>query len=442
MKTPRNSCAATRTVPLVVGKPTQMNKLNNPRQIKKLALTCAFTYLAGYLIRLNFAAVTVEIIRETGWEKSSIAAVTTALFVLYGVGQLISGFLGDRTKPEFLILGGLAVSSLMNIIIPFCSSISQMAVIWGLNGLSQAMLWPPVVKILSDACNKTDYQKSILIVTRGSALGKILTFALAFVCTTTIGWRYDFFITASIAIVASVIFILNYNRIKAYSYSEENINLKPAKGINGNKRCIEDAGSAIKMPRQIIPLLTGVLISVIVLGALRDSIMSWIPNYIAENFSTSASKAIFTSILLPIISIVAYPFVLKYYYRFFKSEAACASTFYIAASVSALVLYFVSNVSTILSVILLAFIVTCMDGANFLIIGLLCGRFEKFGNVSTISGLVNSFVYIGSSASIYGIALIAEKIGWQATVLTWGGLAIIGFVFIFSVVKGFKKHFN
>ena len=78
-------------------------KINDKKTANLLAWLCALTYLGSYLTRVNFGAVTVEIINSMGWEKSAISAVTTALFITYGTGQLVSGKLCDKYDPHLQI---------------------------------------------------------------------------------------------------------------------------------------------------------------------------------------------------------------------------------------------------------------------------------------------------------------------------------------------------
>ena len=394
-----------------------MNKIYNPIYIKRLSVICAFSYMVSYLTRLNFATVTVEIIRETGWEISAVAAPTTALFVFYGAGQFVSGYLGDRMRPEILIFSGLAFSSLMNFSIPFCATIPQMTVIWGLNGFAQAMLWPPIARILSGACDKKDYQKSTMKILRAATFGTVFNFLLAALCTATVGWRALFFINGSVALIYSVLFVFMYRSIKIYSRGEENARFA-AKAVS-EQTSDAPVEAVEKMPVKIWGLLSMVLLATIALGSLRDSIQSWLPTFVAESFDIDGSTAMLTSVIMPLIIYITYPFFLKYYRRFFKSEIACASTFFAASATLVLILYFVSGVSPVLSVLLLALSSTCMNGVNFLLIGLLPNRFEKYGNVSTIAGIINGFVYVGSSLSVFVIAVIAEKFGWKTTIITW-----------------------
>ena len=151
----------------------------NRHIVMRLWLICAAAYFVSYLTRSNFAAVTVEIIAETGWEKSAISAVTTALFISYGLGQIVSGWLGDHTRPEMVMTGGLLLSVAMNITIPFCSTIPQMTAVWAVNGLAQAMMWPPISRILAEYCTPEDYRKGTLVVSLGSSIATISVFLLA-----------------------------------------------------------------------------------------------------------------------------------------------------------------------------------------------------------------------------------------------------------------------
>lgn len=420
-----------------------MNKLNNPAYVRRLSLLCSLTYLASYLTRVNFATVVVAIIDETGWEKSAISAVTTALFIAYGTGQLISGWLGDRMKPNRLMTFGLLSSACLNLLIPFCTTIPQMTVIWGLNGLAQAMMWPPIVRILTSATYQKDYQNATVLVSWGSSVGTILTFIIASACTSYIGWRPVFAIGAGVAVIVAVVWMIGYARIRNYSFSHENISL--AADTSAATPAAENNTSPAKfppMPPLLSALLSVILLSVIIVGALRDSITAWLPSYIAETFSLGSSSALLTSVILPVFTTITYPVVLWYYRRFFSSESACAATIYALSAVSAFALNFIYDINPIISVLLLALISACMHGANFLIIGLLPKRFEKYGNVSAISGLINSFVYIGSSISIWGIAVIAEHYGWTATIITWGVLALCGVALSIFAARGLKKFFD
>ena len=91
-------------------------KLVDKKKISTLVFLCAFTYFISYLTRKNFAAIIEEIATNTGNARSSLALASTGMFITYGAGQLVSGYLGDRIQPKVLVALGLMVSSVMNLL--------------------------------------------------------------------------------------------------------------------------------------------------------------------------------------------------------------------------------------------------------------------------------------------------------------------------------------
>ncbi len=112
---------------------------------RQLVWLCCAVYFISYLARLNFSAAMAEMIRVEVLTKTGAGLVGTALFVAYGAGQLVSGCLGDRMKPEILILAGLALTAASNVCMPFLRALPFFLVVWGINGFAQALLWPPMV---------------------------------------------------------------------------------------------------------------------------------------------------------------------------------------------------------------------------------------------------------------------------------------------------------
>lgn len=408
-------------------------KINDRRTASLLAWLCGLTYLGSYLTRVNFGAVTVEIITSTGWEKSAISVVTTALFITYGAGQLISGKLSDKYDPHKLTSAGLLVSILMNIMIPFCNSIPLMTAIWAVNGFAQAMMWPPIVKILATHCHTADYQRASVIVSWGSTAGTVLVYLISPLCIEFAGWQTVFYICAGVTLAILVLWVIAFPQIMKRAEVTEAENTPNAPLVQP---------TAERMPKLLYFVLIPILLESIVLGALRDSITTWLPSYISESFNMGESISVLSGVIIPILTAIIYPMSLKLYRRFFTNELSCAGTIYIFSALSALLLFFTYSSGPIVSVILLSLICATMHGINFLIIVLSPKRFAKFGNVGLISGLLNSFVYVGSSVSIYGIARVAESSGWRATIAVWGFAAAAGIALCFIPSRGWSKVFG
>ena len=90
------------------------------KSYRLFSLLMAVTYTVSYLTRNNLGAVLVDMIATLGWTKASTSIILTGSFITYGAGQILSGIIGDKVQPKWLIFSGLSVSVLMNLLIPFC----------------------------------------------------------------------------------------------------------------------------------------------------------------------------------------------------------------------------------------------------------------------------------------------------------------------------------
>jgi OPA family glycerol-3-phosphate transporter-like MFS transporter len=95
--------------------------------------------------------------------------------------------------------------------------------------------------------------------------------------------------------------------------------------------------------------------------------------------------------------------------------------------------------SLIASVIVLSLITAAMHGVNLLLISRVPLYYAKYGKISTVSGVLNAFTYIGSAASTYGVAVFSEKYGWYFTVGSWAVITLIGCLVCLINIRKWKK---
>ncbi len=108
-------------------------------------------------------------------------------------------------------------------------------------------------------------------------------------------------------------------------------------------------------------------------------------------------------------------------------------------AISSAALVFTTGESAAVSVIASAVLTGCMHGTNLMLVSMVPHFFEKFDNVSTVSGVVNSCTYMGSDISTYGIAVISENFGWNYSLIIWLGIAVLGTAITFICVKPWRK---
>lgn len=389
-----------------------MEKLTDKRKINGVVFLFTMTYMVSYMTRINLGAVITAIVEDTGMTKTMLSAAVTGSAITYGVGQVISGWIGDRVSPKKLVFLGIMVSVLMNTLLIFCRDHVQMTAVWCVNGLAQAFLWPPLVKLMVALFDTYEYQRATTMVSWGSSFGTIVIYLLSPVVIMVSGWRMLFVITASAGAVMALCWL---KFCKEPSF--ERPSRKPVY-TPGQKR---EKG-------MFTPLLIAIMVAIMLQGALRDGVTTWMPSFISETFSFGSEIAILSGVCLPVFSIFSFRAALWIYERKPGNPVRCAGWIFAVGAAAALLLTFVCKGSPIASIGCMALLTGCMHGVNLLLICMVPPFVQRNGNVSTVSGVLNSCTYVGSAISTYGIALLSESAGWQVTAFVWFGIAALGAV--------------
>lgn len=408
-------------------------KLTSRKSINFLVLLCAAVYFVSYFTRINYAAVLVEIIDSEGYSKVEASAPLTGLFISYGFGQILSGWLSDRYKPEIILFAGLLLTAAMNGLIPLCGSVILISAVWFVNGFAQALIWPPIVRILTAYLTVKDYQEKIFIISWSSSVGTVAVYIFAPFIIKRCGWRPVFFISASLAAVTAVIWLAAINRIRK----------KAAVSVQ-KEYCQESQrySSLIKDGRAVfIVVLTLAVIAVH--GILRDGISSWMPTYISETYSVENTVSIISSIGLPVFSMAATWLSSYINKKFIRNEAACSAFWFICSIIFNSILYSAYDLSPALSIAMLTAVYGCSNGINLMFTCTVIPYFRKYGKVSFFTGLFNSATYVGSAVSMYAAAGITTRFGWKGAVLMWLAAGLCGAALSLAMVKplqSFKRN--
>ena len=387
-------------------------------EARRLTLLCAAVYFCSYLTRLDYGAVMVEMVRAEGFSRVDASAALTGLFITYGFGQLISGYLGDRVRPQLLIFYGLIACGVMNLLIPFCPSPAWMTAVWSVNGLAQAMMWPPLVRIMSLHMTESEYKVATVRVSWGSSLGTIAIYLLIPLLLKIGTWRGVFYCAAAVGVGMAALWIARYGRV------ERQLPLQGQQAAPAAAR--EDSSAASGSLRALMPLLAIMMGVIICQGTLRDGITTWMPTYLADTYRMESGKSILTGVLLPLFGMGCYQVVLWMNRRLVKNELQCAAIIFAVGLAALLALRLLHAQSFALSVLILALAVASMHGVNLIMTCMTPKYLAGSGRISMISGLLNACTYIGSALSMYGVALIADRFGWTATESLWCGVALVG----------------
>ncbi len=207
----------------------------------------------------------------------------------------------------------------------------------------------------------------------------------------------------------------------------------------------KDVGEKIPIGRIMIEAgILPVFGCIVVTGFLRDGIESWLPTLYSEAFGRESTESILVSVILPIFSILSVTTITAMHKKpLFNNEIRGSGILFALAIVLCVPLaLLISNetvVARVICLVLVAVICAAMHAVNFLLISCVPGRFASYGRSSTVSGLTNACIYIGAAASMYGIAVISEVLGWSATVVSWIIIAAAGIVLAVFAYRKYTK---
>ena len=379
---------------------TITEKLTDKKSVNKYIILFMFTYLVSYLTRINFAAIIAKIEQAEGIPETILGLAVSGSSVFYGAGQLVSGYLGDKIQPKKLIGCGFILTTAINCLIPVAPSPYVMVVLWCFNGLIQAFMWPPLVRLMGSIFDSRDYSRACVFVSWGSSFGTIIMYLIAPAIIMISGWI-------------------------------------PPKPITPQTDTTEGGGSIKSI---FSPLLIFILLAIALQGALRDGVTNWTPSYISKTFGIDAEFAILSTVILPIFSILCFYGASAIYRKKLDNPLSCAGLFFGIAFAATAILTLLYNTNMPLAVILAAILCGCMHGVNIMLVCMVPGHYEKYGKISFVSGLINSFTYVGSAISTFGVAAIAEKTNnWQLIIAIWAMIALLGTIIVLAFAKKYRK---
>ena len=408
-----------------------MTKITLKKHIIMMCIIASSVYFTSYITRVNYNTVLVEISSDENILRSLLALPLTASFITYGLGQIISGCLGDRYDPFHLIFIGLAMSALMNILLPIFPSPYLMIIFWAVNGLAQALIYPPLMRIISHYLSELDYAKACLFVTIGGHIATLLMYLISPAAIVISGWKLVFFFSGGCAVVFLVIWQLYSMHIKKKYGSV----LKCSKVDNKTRETSKNVSTKELF---VSSGLLIIMLAVVMQGVLREGITAWMPAYLSDIFSLNNEISILTTVILPIFSIFSAYVILTIRTRLCKNELKLACiTFFVAFASIVILLIVRTNMS--LTVLLLALTSACAHAVNFLLICLVPVKFEKYSKFTLVTGVINSCTYVGAAISTYGVAAVSENFGWNVTLCLWGVIAFIGMICCSVILKHWNK---
>lgn len=444
----------------------EKKKLVDKKMGNFLFLLCWCVYFASYIGRLNYSSVMSSIIEEGLLSFSQAGSISMVYFFAYGIGQLCNGILGDRLKPQNMIFFGLFCSGLSNLLMGSVRIFSAMAVLWGINGYMQSMIWPPIIRIFAEKYTEERKRKCSVDIASSMAVGTLTSYFLSACAMKWISWQAAFFLAAGVMILIALGWNAGYGAVERFlkpdraaenalqdrspDFSENEIlsekkktekrkteKRKTDERVAGGKEGAGENGKRqVSLPALIVGSgLAGILLPVMIHGVLKDGITQWVPTYIYDCFDVTNSFSVLVTMILPLINLSG-AYMARYADRKHPEEEIRTSViFFGGALVSLLLLLLFGKYHVFLAVVLFAVITASMMAVNTLYVNMIPLHFEKQGRVAAVSGLLNSVAYIGSAVSTFTIGIMVEKAGWTVTMSSWAVITAVALGICLSMRK-------
>lgn len=397
---------------------------------KKWTMVFCTVYFIAYMIRHCYPALLIEIIDDLDVTKQLASIALTGAFFTYGSGQFLSGWLGDRLPPNKIIAVGIISTSLINISIALFPNIHFMNVIWIISGALHSLVWAPLVRMVHIVFPEEQaYQRTISRVSQSSYLGTVIIYLMASLVVSMLNWKLLFAATGTVGIVFAVFWIKE----------SKNIDMGTKKAVPVN---IKTSETKLNMRKLVQFGMIQILTATMLIGCLRDGITTWMPVYFKDVYNMQNSIAIIIAVALPICAVASVS-VASIIQKKTGNDLSATAILMLISAVCGCILLLSFSKHAVWDIILITLICCCLRGCSFLVTCYIPHYYASFGRISTISGLTNGALYIGSGCATYILAVIADRYGWKTNIAIWIVISLTIVILTFYTKgrwAGFKKQ--
>ena len=380
------------------------------RAAMRLIWLCWLAYTCSYIGKVNYAANINQVMNYYSVDHADAGLVSTFLFFSYGVGQFLNGFLCKKYNLKWMIFGSLMVSGSINLAVAVTPNFEIVKYLWLINGLSLSVLWPCIIRLLSESLPKRYMAKATVIVGTTVAAGTFAIYALSALYASFSMFKIAF-ITAAIA-MPIVAFIWMFN----------------VSGAVKNAKCLcKETEEPIKIEQvnttqntaKTVKHLLYVSIAVMAVYAvatnfIKDGLTTWIPSILKENYALDDSFSIILSLSLPLVSMLGNFFAVSVHKKIPDFVYQCALAFGVAGVIVAIVIGGLSWGQFVLTLVGFTAVSFLASSNNSVITSIFPLFMKDKLNSGMMASVLNGCCYIGSTAASYGLGLVADNFGWEA----------------------------
>lgn len=389
-------------------------------------------YAIVYMTKNMFSSAMAMIVEEGVMTKSQTGLITAAFWLVYAPFQVIGGFAADKYSPYKLIVIGLVGIVLCNLIIYFNQSYGVILAAWTINAMLQFGLWPAVFKIISTQTAPEIRGKAVFWLLLSTNVGLGLSMLVA---SFVKKWQDNFILSAIGGLIILVLFMIIYKLLESKMTEKE--------ALTQSEKDAPEKEKTPMMPLMIASGLTVMLVISLLRTSIDNGIKMMTPVMLMESYDNlPAAIATRLSTILVVFSVVG-TFTSGFVKGHITGNEAKAQIILFGIGIPLLAItFFIGKIHYIWILLSLALVVGLVHGAAPFCQSFASMRYDRYGRIGTVSGLLNATASVGNVLASYVFARMAEYMPWKYVVLFWIVIVCVCVALCIAVLKRWTAFIN
>lgn len=383
---------------------------------------CSLSYLAVYFAK-NILGPSVPGMVELGdFTRETTTNMASIYFVVYALGQLINGAIGNYVPAKYMISIGLFMAGVCHGAFSLANgALLPSYVSYAASGYFLSMIYGPMTRVVAENTEPIYATRCSLGYTFSSFCGT----PLAGIVVALLIWRIAFSVSAGfLMLMGAVCFTVFtvFEKKGLVKYGQ----YRPA--ASGGL-----AGIRVLVKHKIVKFT---FVSILT-GVVRTTVVYWLSSYANGylNFSEKNSALIYSAATV-VLSFS--PFIaIGLYERLGYALDRTVLIAFCSATVCFFTVYLVKT--PVVNVILLILAILCSNCASSIMWSRYCPGLRDTGMVSGATGFLDFVSYMAASTSNKLFDNAVDGIGWENLILVWFGLMVAGVLVALPYDRWFKR---
>ncbi len=402
-------------------------QLTLKRKQQILIVIACLVYSFAYTGRYSYNANIAPIMAFYNVTRAEAGLTGTFFFFAYGAGQLIHAIFCRFYPRKYIIPGVLGVSAILNIAV-FCGvPFGAIKYLWLLNGICQSVLWPTLVLVLSDTMDSVMMKRAVFAMSLTVVIGTVISYGGSAIFNLFDFFRGAFLLGAVLMVAIGIAWLIGYDVLTL-----ENAGLAEAHAASSEATTAGGGSRKRAANGALIGLFAVCGLFMAVDNFVKDGLNTWTPVILKERFGVGDSLSIVLTVALPFCGVFGAMLALRMNRKIKDFRALSGSLLLLLSVCICGILLSMKLESMVLTVAFLGVVSCFAHGINSIMTSIMPFAMRDKVNPGFLAGLMNSAGYVGSTASAYGLGVIADRTDWNTvmyillfasvgvTLLAWG----------------------